>query len=98
MNRTFYFYILASQSKVLYVGFTNCLQERINQHKNGLNQNAFTSKYNCYKLVYYEEYKYALDALTREKQVKKWRREKKVNLIESLNPVWQDYSKNWVER
>ena len=89
---------MASKSKTLYVGFTNVLQQRADQHKAKLNPDSFTSKYNCHKLVNYEEFEYVLDAINREKQVKKWRREKKIGLIETVNREWLDLSAEWTER
>ncbi len=87
-------YIMASHSGILYNGFTNVLKQRVWQHKTNFNE-CFTSKYKCHKLVYYEEFRYVNDALEREKQVKRWRREKKVALIESLNPAWIDLAAEW---
>lgn len=94
MNRTFYVYIMASKSRTIYVGFTNVLIQRVHQHKANFNK-CFTSKYKCHKLVYYETFKYVLDALAREKQIKRWRREKKVGLIELSNPEWSDLAWDW---
>jgi len=75
----------------LYVGMTNNLQRRIYEHKHGLVE-GFTKKYNVHKLVYYEEVSDVNVAIEREKQIKKWNREWKVNLIKSKNPVWRDLS------
>lgn len=61
---------MASKGKTLYVGFTNVLKQRVWQHKTNLNPDSFASKYNCKKLVYFEEFKYVLDAIGREKEVK----------------------------
>lgn len=90
MKRNYYVYILASISKVLYIGFTNCLVKRINQHKKGTFINAFSKKYKVNRLVYWEHYYGKSEALQREQQVKKYRREKKVQLIERDNPQWND--------
>ena len=94
MERTFYVYIMASESGTLYTGFSNYLYERVHQHKNDL-IDGFTSKYKCHKLVYYEEYEYVMDALEREKQIKRWNRKKKENLIKMLNPQWKDLAEDW---
>jgi putative endonuclease len=82
-------YILASHSRVLYVGVTGNLKQRVWQHKEKQAE-GFTSKYNVDKLVYYEQTEDVYGALAREKQLKKWRREKKVWLIEKENPDWRD--------
>ena len=96
MNREYeYFvYIMASISKVIYIGVTNNIWRRVLEHKQGKIK-GFTQKYRCKKLVYYESTNDISVALTREKQLKKWRREKKVALIEEMNPNWEDLSKDW---
>ena len=90
----FYVYILSNwNNKVIYVGMTNNLIRRIYEHKNKL-IDGFTKKYNINKLVYYE---YMVDinaAIRREKEIKKWRREKKNNLVETMNKNWIDLSKD----
>jgi len=93
----FWVYIMASESGTLYVGFTNDLQERVYQHKNDL-VDGFTKRYQCHKLVYFEEHQYVLNAIDREKQIKKWRREKKQNLIKSINPSWKDLARDWYSK
>lgn len=80
---------MASKSGTLYVGMTNNLIRRAIEHKTGFNW-GFTKKYSCHKLVYYEHYSYVWDALFREKEIKKWRLEKKQNLIKDINPAWHD--------
>lgn len=90
-NYTFYVYIMASLSGVLYIGFTNNLHRRVIEHKNNFND-GFTKKYRCHRLVYYEDYKYVWDAINREKQLKKWRRKKKLWLIKNINPYLEDLS------
>jgi len=67
----FYVYIMASGSGTLYVGFTNCIEWRVYEHKNDLVE-GFTKKYQCHKLIYYEEHQYVLNAIDREKQIKRW--------------------------
>jgi putative endonuclease len=90
MGSEFYVYILASRPNgTLYTGLTPNLLQRIWQHKEKLVA-GFTRKYNVDKLVYYEAYADALSALTREKQIKKWRRAWKIELIEKKNPGWKD--------
>ena len=89
-SKTFYVYILTNwNNKVIYVGMTNNLQRRIYEHKNKL-VNGFTKKYNVAKLVYFEETNDVKSAIAREKEIKKWRRAKKNQLVESLNPDWKE--------
>lgn len=90
-NYNFYMYITTNPEKtVLYVGMTNDLRARISQHtENKGNPDSFAGKYYCYNLVYYEHFSHVDHAIGREKEVKKWRREKKVALIESENPTWR---------
>ena len=91
----FYIYILTNKNRTtLYIGMTNNLKRRLIQHKNS-NGKAFTRRYNLNKLVYFETTKYVLNAIKREKQMKKWNREWKNNLINGLNPDWKDLSDNF---
>jgi putative endonuclease len=92
--KQYYVYILASKSRALYIGVTNDLERRLFEHKQKLVK-GFTSKYNVSRLAYYEVYENIRDAIAREKQIKSWRREKKVTLIESMNPQWRDLSEEW---
>ena len=78
----------------MYVGVTNNLERRIYEHKNKLVK-GFTKKYNVYKLVYFEEAQDVTAAINREKEIKKWRREKKNKLVNSINPNWRDLSLEW---
>jgi putative endonuclease len=90
MDKKFYVYILASKHNgTLYIGVTSELVQRIWQHKNKLIE-GFTQKYNVNKLVYYEVHPNAESAITREKQMKKWRRVWKMRIIEEKNPGWND--------
>ena len=89
---TYYVYILTNaKHTALYVGVTNDLPRRIAEHKAG-NFGGFTKKYNVHKLVYIETYPEINAAIAREKQLKNWRREKKIALIQSMNPAWDDLS------
>ncbi|HBI97112.1 MAG: Excinuclease ABC C subunit domain protein [Candidatus Falkowbacteria bacterium GW2011_GWC2_38_22] len=91
-DHAYYVYILScKRNSVLYIGVTNNLFSRIFQHKLHINPESFTAKYKTTKLVYYEEYQYIQDAILREKQMKKWNREWKDNLIKKENPLWHDY-------
>ncbi len=92
----FFVYILASKSRVLYTGVTNDLYRRVAEHKTR-QVPGFTARYNVNRLVYYEEYSRIQDAIAREKQIKGWLRRKKVALIESQNPEWNDLSEGWYE-
>jgi putative endonuclease len=86
----FYVYIITNYTKtVLYVGVTNNLARRLYEHQNHVYAGAFSARYKCYYLVYYEEYQHVKTAIAREKEIKGWRREKKENLIKTLNPEWQ---------
>ncbi len=85
---------MTNKSKTLYTGVTNDLQRRVYEHKQKLIK-GFTSKYNITKLVYYEEYNDIKDAIRREKQIKGWSRKKKIELIESVNPEWNNLSEDW---
>lgn len=94
--KKYYIYILASKKNgTLYIGMTNNLIRRIFEHKEKIIE-GFTSKYSINKLVYYEEHSYVNDANIREKQMKEWKREWKINLIESLNKNWEDLYENMV--
>ena len=89
MPMIFHVYILASHRRTLYIGVTANLNARLSQHRNGTGS-KFTSKYNVRRLVYAEATPSATIAIEREKQIKRWRREKKIALIESINPHWVD--------
>ena len=89
MTKNYYVYIMTNQSRTFYVGMTNSLERRVYQHKHKLIE-GFTSRYNITQLVYYEVFSDVREAIAREKQIKDWRREKKIALIESLNPSWRD--------
>ena len=91
----YYIYILSNwNDSVLYIGVTGNLPRRLYEHKNGLVE-GFTKKYNVHKLVYYEHTNDVYSAISREKQLKKWRRQKKNDLINNANPQWKDLSENW---
>ncbi|HET9744235.1 MAG TPA: GIY-YIG nuclease family protein [Chitinophagaceae bacterium] len=91
----FFVYIMSNYTRtVLYTGVTNDLLKRVMQHKNGQGS-IFTSKYKCYSLVYYEEYMDANSAIAREKQLKKWHRQWKIELITKNNPAMLDLATDW---
>ncbi|WP_395462690.1 GIY-YIG nuclease family protein [Wolbachia endosymbiont of Cantharis cryptica] len=88
--QNYYIYILASKyNKTLYIGVTSNLIKRVWEHKNKVIP-SFTSKYNVQKLVYFEEFQNVDSALNREKLLKSWKREWKIDLIASKNPNWDD--------
>lgn len=86
----YYVYVMASKrNTALYIGVTGDLKKRVKKHKSGL-YSGFTRRYNIHKLVYFECYKEIAEAITREKRLKKWRREWKNNLVNSKNAEWLD--------
>lgn len=87
--KEYYVYILASNSKTIYIWITNNLQRRIYEHKEWL-IDWFSKKYSCTKLVYYESFSNVNDAIESEKKLKNWKREWKVKLIEKENPFWEE--------
>ena len=89
--KEFFIYIMTNESKTIYIGVTNDLHRRVYEHKNKL-IDGFTKKYNISKLVYFEVYTSIEDAIKREKQLKNWHRQWKINLIESSNKEWKDLS------
>ncbi len=89
---TFYVYILAGKSGVPYAGMTSDLSRRVWEHKQK-KLPGFTQKYNVTKLVWFESHSAAIGAIAREKQIKAWRRSKRVDLIQAKNPAWLDLSK-----
>jgi len=97
MERRFFVYIMASRSRTLYTGVTNNLIRRSAQHKRG-DKPGFTSRYRVHRLVYVESFSDVRAAISREKQIKSWRREKKLALIEQANPAWQDLSDAWFRK
>ncbi len=94
MTQNYYIYIMTNRSRTFYVGITNNLEQRVYEHKQKL-IDGFTKRYNISRLVYYEVFTDVRDAIAREKKVKDWRREKKIALIESMNPTWKDLSTEW---
>ena len=85
----FWVYILASRSRNLYIGFTNNIRTRINTHREST-PGKHTAKYNIHRLVYYEYFSYVSNAIAREKELKRWTRAQKIELIETINPTWED--------
>ena len=95
-GKSYFVYILGSLSGTLYIGVTSRPERRIFEHKQHL-QEGFTSKYDVDRRLYYESYDEIGKAIDREKQLKRWRREKKIALIRALNPQWIDLSREWCQ-
>lgn len=93
-EKSYYVYIMFGRTGVLYVGFTNDIYRRVFEHKSKIKP-SFTQRYNVTKLAYFEETNDVMIAIAREKEIKGWRRSKKIALIENLNPGWTDLSKDW---
>jgi len=86
-HHSYYIYILTNKAKtVLYTGVTNHLKTRLKQHKDSININSFTAKYNVHFLLYYEKFTWIQQAIAREKEIKGWKRDKKMELIKTINP------------
>ena len=92
----YYVYILTNKTNnVLYVGMTNDIVRRMNEHKNNV-IDGFSKRYHTHKLVYFEEYNRPIEAIEREKQLKGYVRDKKIALINGLNPTWEDLSESFI--
>jgi putative endonuclease len=96
-DHEYFVYIVCSRSGTLYIGMTNSIYRRALQHKRREIE-GFASKYGCDRLVYYEGFDDVHKAIGREKQLKGWARAKKIALIESKNPRWEDFAEKWGER
>ena len=92
--RQYYVYIMTNATRTLYIGVTNDLVRRVYEHKQKL-ADGFTKKYHITMLMYYEETTDVEAAIAREKQLKGWRRSRKIELIEGFNPQWKDLSLEW---
>jgi putative endonuclease len=93
---SYFTYIMASRSRTLYVGMTGNLQRRVFEHK-WKEHDGFTARYNCDRLVWFERHQDVQVAIAREKELKGWRRSKKIALIESANAAWVDLSRDWYD-
>jgi putative endonuclease len=93
-DKRYYVYIMASLSGTLYIGVTNSVRRRCAEHKAG-DASAFTSRHAANRLVYFESFHYVNNAIAREKELKGWRRSRKVVLIEAANPSWRDLSRDF---
>jgi len=95
-TKLFYIYILASdRNGTIYIGVTSNLEKRIKEHRSKIHNQSFTAKYSVDKLVYYESTENSESAISREKQLKAWKRTWKLDLIEKRNPQWKDLSIDW---
>lgn len=92
--KTYYVYIMASETGTLYTGITSNLKRRVFEHKTKV-VSGFTCRYDVAKLIYVEIFKMPATAIKREKQIKSWRREKKIKLIDMKNPAWDDLAAEW---
>jgi putative endonuclease len=93
-ERRYFVYIMANASKKLYPGMTNSIRRRVREHK--LKQTpGFAAQYNITRLVYFESFEDVRNAIEREKQIKGWTRAKRLALVESTNPKWDDLSREW---
>ncbi len=96
--KTFHVYILTNtRFTVLYTGVTSDLEQRVYEHKTKFYPDSFTAKYQCDRLIYHEEFSDVEEAIKREKQLKKYKREWKANLINQMNPEWKDLSEGWYD-
>jgi putative endonuclease len=93
-EKIFYVYIMASRSHQLYIGVTSDIEVRAKQHRDH-RYKGWSDTYNCERLVWFQRFSDPNNAIARETQLKKWRREKKIALIERNNPTWQDLSEPW---
>jgi putative endonuclease len=97
VEKLYYVYILARRSRMLYTGVTNNLLRRISQHRDGLVE-GFASRYRIHRLVHSETFRDIRAAIAREKEIKGWRRSKKVALVELKNPTWEDLAEHLFPR
>jgi putative endonuclease len=93
-EKSFYIYFMSNRSRTLYAGVTGNIVKRVYEHKTGAVE-GFTSRYKLDRLVYWEKFQYVTNAIAREKQVKVWKRVKKVQLVVSMNPTWDDLAADW---
>jgi putative endonuclease len=93
-ERHYFVYMIASISRVLYIGMTSNLHKRVWEHKNSIFE-GFSKHYKCHRLVWYESYDDVANAIDREKQLKRWNRTKKEWLIAQKNPTWEDLAAEW---
>ena len=95
-DRQYYVYIMTNRSRTLYTGMTSNIKQRVHQHKNKLIE-GFTKKYNINRLLHVETFSDVYSAIAREKTIKGWLRQKKIELINQENPGWKDLSEDWYD-
>ena len=95
-QQTYYVYIMSNISRTLYVGVTSDLERRVWEHRQK-HKKGFTQTYNCAMLVYFESCSWVDDAIAREKQIKGWKRSRKLDLVRETNPNWLDLAADWFE-
>jgi putative endonuclease len=93
-RKKYWVYIVCSRTGTLYIGMCNNIERRMREHQSGEFE-GFASKYHCNRLVYFESFDVVRKAIDREKQLKGWRRQKKIALIQSVNPRWTDLAEKW---
>jgi putative endonuclease len=96
MARQYYVCIMTNRSRTLYVGVTNDLERRVHEHKSAITE-GFTKRYKINRLVYFDATPDVEGAISREQEIKRWRRSKKIGLIEASNPGWKDLAEGWYE-
>lgn len=94
---SYHVYIMASESSALYIGITRDLARRVHQHRHPGKATAFTARQRIFKLVYFETTDDVVVAIAREKQLKGWRRSRKIALVAQANPEWRDLAAGWIE-
>jgi len=92
--KEYYAYIMSNQSKTLYTGVTNDLERRVREHKLKI-KDGFTKRYNVTQLVWFDRFDDVTQAIESEKRIKRWRRSKKITMIEKNNPHWEDLAEHW---
>jgi putative endonuclease len=97
VNTYFVYFLTNKRFTVLYVGVTSDLEQRVYEHKTKFHPDSFTAKYQCNRLVYYEEFSDVEEAIKREKQLKRYKTAWKVNLINQMNSEWKDLSEGWYD-
>jgi putative endonuclease len=93
----YHVYIMASESFAVYIGVTRDLPSRVYQHRQGSLSDAFTARHRIFKLVYFESTNDVLAAIAREKQLKGWRRARKIELVARVNPEWRNLAADWID-
>jgi putative endonuclease len=93
-EKAYHIYFMSNRSRTLYAGVTGNIRKRVYEHKTGAVE-GFTSRYKLDRLVYWEKFQYVRSAIAREKQIKRWKRVKKVQLVVSMNPTWKDLAADW---